>query len=74
MVSDSKSQVSLALGGAALAALGVAIYYKFSKTPKGDFKDIHSVTKEQLSDLLDEVRASCPVRFLYLVCWDFLNT
>lgn len=55
MVSDSKN-ISMALGGAALAALGVAAYYKFCKTGSGvDYTDIHSVSRDELAALLDEI-------------------
>lgn len=56
---SSKSHLSLALGGAAVAALSIAAYYKFVKQPgsfsKATFEDIHNVTSDQLAALLDEL-------------------
>merc|ERR1712194_228997 len=48
---------AVALGGAAVATLAAAVYFKYGSKKVRSFEDIHAVTRDELSKLLDEILA-----------------
>lgn len=52
--SDNSKHLSLALGGAAVAALGIALYYKFRNETINSI-NIQNMSRKQLGTLLDEI-------------------